>query len=102
VRDRGIGIAREDFERIFANFEQVHKGNTRKYGGTGLGLPISRQLVRMHGGDLWVESEIDHGTTFYFSLPGGLAHELASPTVALDEPARPSLLPRASSQELSS
>ncbi|HEY6878662.1 MAG TPA: ATP-binding protein, partial [Polyangiales bacterium] len=72
VRDQGIGIAPEHFERIFASFEQVHKGNTRKYGGTGLGLSISRSLVRMHGGELWVESELGKGATFRFRIPRGL------------------------------
>jgi two-component system, sensor histidine kinase LadS len=72
VKDQGIGIAAEHFERIFASFEQVHKGNTRKYGGTGLGLSISRSLVRMHGGELWVESELGRGATFLFRIPRGL------------------------------
>lgn len=69
VRDRGIGIARENFERIFESFEQVHKGNTRKYGGTGLGLAIARSLVRMHGGDIRVQSELGQGSTFSYELP---------------------------------
>ncbi|HEX5660627.1 MAG TPA: sensor histidine kinase [Polyangiales bacterium] len=69
VRDQGIGIARENFERIFESFEQVHKGNTRKYGGTGLGLAIARALVRMHGGELRVQSELGQGSTFSFELP---------------------------------
>ncbi|MET0286793.1 MAG: sensor histidine kinase [Polyangiales bacterium] len=69
VRDQGIGIAPENHERIFAGFEQVHTGQTRKYGGTGLGLSISRSLVRMHGGELWVESELKRGAVFRFSLP---------------------------------
>jgi signal transduction histidine kinase len=68
VRDQGIGIARENLERIFQSFEQVHKGNTRKYGGTGLGLAIARALVQMHGGELRVESELGHGSTFRFEL----------------------------------
>jgi signal transduction histidine kinase len=72
VQDQGIGIAPEHFERIFSSFEQVHKGNTRKYGGTGLGLSISRSLVRMHGGELWVESELGKGATFFFRIPKGL------------------------------
>ncbi|MET0343779.1 MAG: 7TM-DISM domain-containing protein, partial [Polyangiales bacterium] len=63
VQDAGIGIAKENQERIFAGFEQVHKGDTRKYGGTGLGLSISRSLVRMHGGELSVRSEIGQGST---------------------------------------
>jgi signal transduction histidine kinase len=69
VRDQGIGIAPENHERVFASFEQVHKGDTRKYGGTGLGLSISRSLVRMHGGELWVESQLGQGATFHFTLP---------------------------------
>ncbi|MET0342937.1 MAG: 7TM-DISM domain-containing protein [Polyangiales bacterium] len=69
VKDRGIGIAPEDHSRVFASFEQVHKGDTRKYGGTGLGLSISRSLVRMHGGELWVESRLGEGATFTFRIP---------------------------------
>jgi two-component system, sensor histidine kinase LadS len=69
VEDQGIGIKREDQDRVFASFEQVHKGDTRKYGGTGLGLSISRSLVRMHGGELTVASELGKGATFTFSLP---------------------------------
>ncbi len=69
VRDYGIGIARENFERIFESFEQVHKGNTRRYGGTGLGLAIARALVRMHGSELRVQSELGQGSTFSFELP---------------------------------
>ena len=69
VSDQGIGIAPENQQRIFTSFEQVHKGDTRKYGGTGLGLSISRSLVRMHGGELWVESELGAGATFKFTLP---------------------------------
>jgi two-component system, sensor histidine kinase LadS len=77
VRDRGIGIARENFERIFESFEQVHKGNTRRYGGTGLGLSIARSLVRMHGGDVRVQSEVGHGSTFSFELPLAVAEQQA-------------------------
>jgi signal transduction histidine kinase len=77
VRDEGIGIAAEDLERIFAGFVQVFSGDTRKYGGTGLGLSISRSLVRMHGGELWVESAPGKGSTFQFSVPRPT--ELSSP-----------------------
>ncbi|HEY6881604.1 MAG TPA: sensor histidine kinase, partial [Polyangiales bacterium] len=69
VQDRGIGIAPADQQRIFESFEQVHKGDTRKYGGTGLGLSISRSLVRMHGGELSVRSELGKGATFSIRLP---------------------------------
>jgi signal transduction histidine kinase len=69
VEDQGIGIAPADHKRIFTSFEQVHKGDTRKYGGTGLGLSISRSLVRMHGGELSVRSELGKGSTFVVRLP---------------------------------
>jgi signal transduction histidine kinase len=88
IEDHGVGIAPENQARIFARFEQVHVGETRKYGGTGLGLSIARSLVRMHGGELWVTSELGRGSTFTFHLPHvssvpslSLAHELsAAPT----------------------
>jgi signal transduction histidine kinase len=69
VEDQGIGIAKENLQSIFASFEQVDKGNTRRYGGTGLGLSIARSLVRMHGGELFVKSEVGVGSTFFFTIP---------------------------------
>jgi signal transduction histidine kinase len=67
VADTGPGIAAEDLETIFEEFEQTIDGKQAE--GTGLGLPLSRKLVELHGGRLWVESEIGHGSTFRFSLP---------------------------------
>ncbi len=69
VRDTGIGIPSDKLGMIFDEFTQVDASTTRKYGGTGLGLAISRRFVEMHGGKIWVESEEDHGATFYFTLP---------------------------------
>jgi signal transduction histidine kinase len=70
VRDEGIGIAGQDCVRVFQSFEQVHRGDTRKYGGTGLGLSICKALVEMHGGEIWVESTLGQGSTFSFRIPG--------------------------------
>jgi len=69
VEDTGPGIAKEDQEKLFKPFSQVDASPTRKTGGTGLGLSISRNLVEMHGGRIWVESEPGKGSTFYFTLP---------------------------------
>lgn len=69
VMDTGIGIKKEDFERLFWAFEQVDSGNSRKYGGTGLGLTISKHLVELHGGTIKVESNYGEGSTFTFLLP---------------------------------
>ena len=71
VKDTGIGIPMELLESVFQEFTQVDTTTTRKVGGTGLGLPISRKLIQMHGGRLWAESTgIDgEGSTFYVFLP---------------------------------
>jgi signal transduction histidine kinase len=68
VVDSGIGVAAEDQERIFDAFEQV-SGANKDGGGTGLGLALSRQLVELHGGRLWIESGIGQGSSFHISLP---------------------------------
>jgi signal transduction histidine kinase/CheY-like chemotaxis protein len=70
VQDTGIGIPADRIHAVFEQFEQVDSSSTRKYGGTGLGVPISREFVRLHGGDMWIqESIVGKGTTFAFSLP---------------------------------
>jgi PAS domain S-box-containing protein len=69
VTDTGIGIKREDLDRLFVPFQQIDSGLTRNYEGTGLGLSISRRLVTMLGGDIAVESEPGHGSTFRFRIP---------------------------------
>jgi signal transduction histidine kinase len=68
VSDTGPGIAAADQERIFEEFQQTSAG-TRQQEGTGLGLALSRRLVELHGGRIWVESEIGKGSTFVFTLP---------------------------------
>ena len=69
VKDTGIGISHEYQEKIFDRFRQVEEENTRTYGGNGLGLTISKRLVELMGGKIWVESEPGKGSSFYFTLP---------------------------------
>jgi len=69
VADTGIGIAREDQETIFEEFRQAGTSYAQKREGTGLGLTLTRKFVEMHGGRIWVESEVGKGSTFTFTLP---------------------------------
>ncbi len=69
VSDTGIGIAQDDQEAIFEEFRQVGSDYTRKREGTGLGLPLARRFVELHGGRIWVKSEVGKGSTFTFSIP---------------------------------
>ena len=69
VQDNGIGMSKDQQERIFDAFSQADVSVTRKYGGTGLGLTISSQFVELMGGELELESAKDHGTTFFFTIP---------------------------------
>ena len=68
VTDSGIGISSEQQKRLFHAFEQADSGTTRKYGGTGLGLTISKRIVELMGGSVWIESEIGKGTKFSFTV----------------------------------
>jgi PAS domain S-box-containing protein len=69
IKDSGIGIAKEDVQTLFMPFKQIDTGLTRKYEGTGLGLSICKRLVELLGGKIWVESELDKGSEFIFTLP---------------------------------
>lgn len=69
VNDTGIGISREDQERVFQRFTQVDSSATRSQGGTGLGLAITKELVELHGGTIRVQSKLGKGSSFIFTLP---------------------------------
>ena len=76
VSDTGIGIPAGHLDAVFAEFRQVDSAITREYGGTGLGLSITKKFVEMHGGRIWVESRVNEGSTFHFTIP--LKVEVAS------------------------
>lgn len=69
VADTGIGIAHEDINKVFDKFEQIENSLSRKIGGTGLGLPIAKQLMETHKGLIWLESEINKGSRFSLAIP---------------------------------
>jgi signal transduction histidine kinase len=69
VRDSGPGISEADQPKIFQEFQQADSAVTREEGGTGLGLTISKRIVELHGGRIWVESSLGNGSTFSFTLP---------------------------------
>ncbi len=67
--DTGIGIPRADQFRIFERFYRVDVARSREVGGTGLGLSIAKHLVEVHGGRIWVESDVGQGSQFHFTVP---------------------------------
>jgi signal transduction histidine kinase/HAMP domain-containing protein len=69
VADTGVGIAAEDHEAVFEEFRQVGTDYARKHEGTGLGLALARRFVELHGGRIWVKSQLGHGSTFTFAIP---------------------------------
>jgi len=69
VEDQGIGIAEKDLTRAFDKFAQIENSLSRKAGGTGLGLPIAKQMLEAHKGAIWCDSELDKGSKFYFAIP---------------------------------
>jgi CheY-like chemotaxis protein/HPt (histidine-containing phosphotransfer) domain-containing protein len=75
VQDSGIGMRPEQMANLFKSFSQGDSSTTRKYGGTGLGLMISRQLVELMGGHIWVESQLHKGSSFYFTVVLGIGTE---------------------------
>jgi signal transduction histidine kinase len=87
VRDSGIGIAPDDQLRIFGEFEQVEHEESKQRGGTGLGLSICRWLIQMHGGRMWVESNVGQGSSFYFALPLASTASLPQPEALIAQAA---------------
>jgi PAS domain S-box-containing protein len=79
VTDSGPGIPVEEVSNVFGRFYQIDRAGKQKTQGTGLGLAISKALVEMHGGKIWVESEVGKGSTFYFTLPAELPFQFESP-----------------------
>jgi signal transduction histidine kinase len=69
VSDNGIGIKEEDKDKLFKEFEQIDLGIASKYGSTGLGLVVTKKLVEIQRGKIWVESKYGEGSTFTFTLP---------------------------------
>jgi two-component system cell cycle sensor histidine kinase PleC len=69
VFDTGIGIPPEHLDRVLRPFEQVERALSRRHGGTGLGLPFAKKIAELHGGSLWLESEVDKGTHVGVRLP---------------------------------
>ncbi len=69
VEDQGIGIAEKDLLRAFDKFAQIENSLSRKVGGSGLGLPIAKQLLEAHNGAIWCDSELNKGSRFYFAIP---------------------------------
>ena len=78
VRDTGPGISAADQARLFQEFQQADNAITRKKGGTGLGLAISKRIIEMHGGKIWVESQLGEGSTFSFTLPVIVERQVAA------------------------
>jgi len=69
IEDQGIGIPKHEISKLFQKFKRIDNTTRRKIGGTGLGLSISREIIKKHGGDIWIESEEGKGTTVSFNLP---------------------------------
>ncbi|MCB0212620.1 MAG: response regulator, partial [Anaerolineae bacterium] len=87
VRDTGVGISQDKISQLFQPFSQADSSISRKYGGTGLGLVISKQLAEMMGGTLWVESELGRGSKFYFTIIASAAEKRHKPPVWLGKQA---------------
>jgi signal transduction histidine kinase len=82
VKDTGIGIAKENLDRVLRPFEQVESAHARTHGGTGLGLPYSKKIIEIHGGTLTLDSALNHGTTVRVLLPSNRIQSAGAPAAA--------------------
>ena len=88
VTDSGIGIGEADYDRIFERFVQVDGSSSREFSGTGLGLSLARELVELHGGQIYVKSQLGQGTRFWFDLPLTETFEVVEAPGAIASPSR--------------
>jgi signal transduction histidine kinase len=85
IQDEGMGIHPDMLDQVFIPYSRVHSATNQYIQGTGLGLPIVRQIIEMHAGKVWVESELEHGSCFHFTLPLHLPIMLSTDNEAADE-----------------
>jgi signal transduction histidine kinase len=79
VHDTGPGISPSDQGKIFEEFQQADNAATKRKGGTGLGLSIAKRIIGMHGGRIWVESDVGKGSTFAFTIPVKVERQVSEP-----------------------
>jgi signal transduction histidine kinase len=82
-----MGISEEDQKKMFTPYFRTDRAQESDIPGTGLGMSLTKEIITQHGGDVWLESEVDVGSTFYFSVPLAPQEETPTPTEPTSEPA---------------